>query len=263
MARGNLKDKSKSALGLITNSRSDQVIPRIMSSPNRRRLLSQAVRKAKKEDPLAFRGLQDGYIDELFKHGTTGKVNARGESEISGKRMEEYFKATIKDAHASNLFNKQELSRMKNIVDNAKRFESVGSDEQKINKLLQDNTNFLSDFLIRVIGANLGGDVSRKLSGKSTLVAQTAGSKVARKIAEALPQEGLIDILGAAIRDETLYKELLTQDISNPLDTKRLQRLHSWLMGLGIEIPELAEDAFEGLTIPITKDSSEYKQEQQ
>jgi hypothetical protein len=235
-ARGNLKDKGKSALALITNSRSDQVMPKIMSSPNRKRLLSQAVRKAKKEDLMAYQGLQDGYTDELFKHGLTGATNMDGQRIISGMKMEEYFNATIKDAVDSGLWDEGQASRLKNIIANAKRAEAVGTNEQQINKLLEDKTSFLNDFIIRVIGAGAGGRVSKKMLGTGTLVSQTAGSKVARKIAESLPQESIIQILGNAVRDEKVYKELLELDTSEAFDTRQAQRIHSWLMGMGIEM---------------------------
>ena len=235
-ARSNLKDKGKTALALIANTRADQVIPKIMNSPNRKRLLSQAVRKTLKEDVVAYQGLQDGYTDEVFKHGLTGATNSDGDRVISGMRMEEYFNATIKDAVDAGLWDKEQASRLKNIIQNAKRAESVGTNEQQINKLLDDKTNFLSDFIIRVIGAGAGGRVSKQMLGTGTLVSQTAGSKVARKIAESLPQESLIQVLGNAIRDEDLYKDLLRIDTSEPFDTRQAQRIHSWLMGMGIEM---------------------------
>jgi len=235
-ARGNLKDKGKSAIGLMTNSRGDTFMPRLMSSPNRRKLLSQAVRKAKKEDPVAYRGLQDAYIEEVSKYGMTGAINVDGDRVISGLKLGEYYNATIKDVVDAGLLDKDQASRLKNIIDNAKRFEAVGTDEAKIAKLLEDKTNFLTDFIIRVIGAGAGGRVSRQMMGTGTLVSQTAGSKVARKIAESLPQESLIQVLGEAVRDEKIYKELLTIDTSEPFDVRQAQRLHSWLMGMGIEM---------------------------
>jgi len=234
-ARSNLNDKNKTALSLITNSRSDVFMKKLLTSPNRKRLLSQAVRTSKKEDPLAFRGLQDAYIDELFKHGVTGETSKLGDQFISGKRLNEFFTGTIKDAASSGLFDKPQLGRLKNIIDNAKRLERVGTDEKRIAAALEDKQNFLQDFIVRVMGAKLGGRVSGAGIG-SGLVAAEAGSRLSRKIAEALPQESLIQLLGQAVKDEKLYKELLSIDTSKALARKDLQRIHAWLMGLGIEM---------------------------
>ena len=234
-ARASLKDKNKTALALITNSRPDQFMKKIMSSPNRKRLLSQAVRTTKKRDMAAFHGLQESYMDGLTTYGTTGATNEAGERVISGIKLEEYFNATIKDAIDSGLWDKDQASRLLNIIKNAKQFEAAGTDAARIAKLLEDKTSFLTDFITRVIGAGIGGRVSKKLIGEGTLVAQSAGSKISRKIAESLPQESLIEILGHAVRNEQLYKDLMEIDISEPLDSRQIQRIHSWLMGMGIE----------------------------
>lgn len=246
VARSNLSDKRKTALGLMTNSRPDKFMRKLMNSENRNKLLGQAVKTAKKQDMLAFQGLQDGYIDELFKYGSVGVPDQLGNQRLSGLRLKEYFKSTLKDIKTSGLFDDAQLKRLNNIIDNAIRFEKTGANEGRINELLSEHTNFLNDFIIRVMGANLGGKFAGGNIG-APLVAAEAGSKVARKVAEALPQESLIQILGQAIRDENLYKELLTIETTPLLQMRKVQRLHSWLGALGIEVPDLVNQSVESV----------------
>jgi len=240
-ARVSLKDKNRTALGLITNSRPEQVIPKIMNSQQRRKLLSQAVSKTKRTDRFAYQGLQDGYVDELFSYGATGAVDELGNKQLSGLRLKEYLDATRQDIKAAGLFGDRELKRLDHIVENAMRLERTGTNEQKAAQLLEENTDFLSDFIIRVMGANIGGKFAGGSTG-SPLVAAHAGSRVARMMAEAMPQESVVDLLANAIRDEKIYKELMGVVTTPALDTKRIQRLHSWLGALGIQLSEAVEE---------------------
>ncbi len=242
-AQKTLKDSRKSALGLVLNAgdRVDDIVPNILNSPNRKRLLAQAARNTRK-DRQAFKGLQDGYVDELFNRGLSGQADVNGDRILSGARLREFFKTTVQDVKNSGLFKAEELKRLDTIIKNAELLEQVGTSQKIAERALADNTNLLEDFLVRAMGANLGARFAGQNIGAGSLVSAEAGSKVARRIVEKLPQEKTIEILAEAVKDETLMKELLRLPLTPALKQKGLARLHAWMAGLGIEVPDLVED---------------------
>lgn len=232
LARANsgLIDRRRSAAAIALGTKPENSLNAILNSPNRRRMLSQAVRVTKK-DPDAFEGLQDAYTKELFKVGQTARDDAFSNKLLSGRSMRTFFEQTKDDAIKSGLYTKEEISRLNTIINTAERLEKATLTRPESAEIISSEATLLEDFIVRVIGANIGAKFA---SGSGApFVAAYAGSRMMRTIVEKLPFDRVTRLLGEAVKDPDLMKDLLTRPTTFTQQAAAVKRLNAWIATLG------------------------------
>lgn len=224
-----LTDKRRSALALVLDGHPETRLAGIMTSPKRPELLSKAVRAAR-SDPRALAGLQDGYQQQLMKHATSARADALGNKMFAAQQMRNYFNATKKDLVSSGLYKPEDLERLDRVIRTAERLEKQVLVNPRQAQIAMQNANMLEDFVLRVIGANIGAEAGGSLG--AGLVAARAGSEVVRKIATVLPFDKVLNLLSEAVRDRNLMQDLLTRPTSFSRQKESLKRLNAWVMAL-------------------------------
>ena len=241
-ASSNLVDKRRSAVALIMGVPPEKGIRTLLNKPNRGKLLAQAVRVARKDETgAALNGLQDAYTKDLLEHGLRNAFDINGEQFISGTRMKKRLLQEVKLLKDSNLFTNVHIRRINMIIDNAIALEKRGMASAAAKEAVETSQDMLSDFLLSVIGANLGAKFAGGNLG-APLVAAGRGASMVRGLASKLPQDKIKHILADAIRDEKKMALLLSKDVSLPFEGKKMVRMNAWLADLGLDITEIFEE---------------------
>lgn len=229
-AQTGLLDKRRSAAAIVLGANPDKRLNAILVNPKRKIMLAQAVRVSKK-DPAAFEGLQDAYNKELFKRGQTAREDAFSNKVLSGRSMRTFFNETKDDILASGLYTKQDLTRLNRIINTAERLEKQIIARPESAQIIASDASLIEDFIVRVIGANIGA----KFAGGTgaPLVAAQAGSRVTRTLVEKLPFDRVTQVLGEAVKNPALMKDLMTRPTNFQAKREGLKRLNAWIATLG------------------------------
>ena len=101
--------------------------------------------------------------------------------------------------------------------------------------------SMLSNLLARWVGA--AGGSSLPGGDGASLVLAGFGSRIAQKILEQLPNDGMGKILVEAARDPKLMKILLEKTVDNDKYIRTAQNLYAWLYSQGlVKIPDALEN---------------------
>ena len=229
-AKIGLEDKRRSAAAIVLGANPDKRLNAILINPKRTRMLAQAVRVAKK-DPAAIEGLQDAYNTELFRRGQTSRDDAFSNKILSGRSMRTFLNETKDDVVASGLYTKEDISRLNTIINTAERLEKQVLARPESAEIIASDASMIEDFILRVVGANIGAKFA---SGSGApFVAAQAGSRFTRTIVEKLPFDKVTQILGEAVRNPEMMKDLLTRPTSFQAKREGLKRLNAWIATLG------------------------------
>jgi hypothetical protein len=132
----------------------------------------------------------------------------------------------------AGLISPAQSANLTKIAQKAKIFEDAATDPRKLNTLISTGDGVIN-LLARVFGSKLGANsVVGQMMGGTTLIAQSAFSKMAQRTLEKVPALKVQGVLTQAIQDPKFMADLL-QKRAKPqkqLDT----RINAYLLQQGL-----------------------------
>lgn len=194
--------------------------------------LSNVVKRAK--NPEALEGLRHEVYDTLLNKATIKGGNLDGF--ISGKKLDELLSANDgalkNNLLASKLISKDQLDGIKEIAKKARIFEESATDPAKLNTIITTGDGVVN-LLARVIGSKVGANSALgQVMGGTTLVAQSAFSKLAQKTIEKVPALRVQGVLTKAMDDKKFMAMLLEMRSKTPKQAQT--RINAYLLQTGL-----------------------------
>ena len=231
--------EKKSLAAQITRGKDDlsEVLGRAFDSNLQKSAFKDLVRTVKRsKNADALEGLRHGVFDELIKRSTVKGGDLDGF--ISGNNLEELLnnkvgKTTLRqNLLETGLITSEQSANLTKISNKAKIFEDAATDPRKLNTLISTGDGVIN-LLARVFGSKLGANsVVGQMMGGTTLIAQSAFSKMAQRMLEKVPALKVQGVLSQAIQDPKFMADLL-QKRAKPqkqLDT----RINAYLLQAGL-----------------------------
>ena len=196
--------------------------------------LVRTVKRSK--NPDAIEGLRHGVFDELTKRATITKGKLEGL--ISGNNLEQLLnnkvgnKTLRQNLLETGLITPEQSANLTKIAEKAKIFEDAATDPRKLNSLISTGDGVIN-LLARVFGSKLGANSAvGQMMGGTTLIAQSAFSKMAQKMLEKVPALRVQGVLTQAIQDPKFMAYLLQK---RPKPQKQLDtRINAYLLQAGL-----------------------------
>lgn len=194
--------------------------------------LSNVVKRAK--NPEALEGLRHEVYDTLLNKATIKGGNLDGF--ISGKKLDELLSANDgalkNNLLASKLISKDQLDGIKEIAKKARIFEESATDPAKLNTIITTGDGVVN-LLARVLGSKVGANSALgQVMGGTTLVAQSAFSKLAQKTIEKVPALKVQGVLTKAMDDKNFMAMLLEMRSKTPKQAQT--RINAYLLQAGL-----------------------------
>ena len=194
--------------------------------------LSNVVKRAK--NPEALEGLRHEVYDTLLNKATIKGGNLDGF--ISGKKLDELLSANEgalkNNLLASKLISKDQLDGIKEIAKKARIFEESATDPAKLNTIITTGDGVVN-LLARVLGSKVGANSALgQVMGGTTLVAQSAFSKLAQKTIEKVPALKVQGVLTKAMDDKNFMAMLIEMRAKTPKQAQT--RINAYLLQAGL-----------------------------
>jgi len=192
------------------------------------------VKRAK--NPQAIEGLQYEIFDALLSKATIKGGDLDGL--ISGKQLEDLLNSKVgektlrQNLLSSKLITPNQMNEVTRVARMAKIFEDSVRDPAKLDDIMKTGDGLLNLFA-RVVGSKVGANSALgRMMGGTTLIAQSAFSKMAQKTIEKVPALKVQDVLTKAMQDPKLMAMLLEMGPKSPIQTQR--RINAYLLQAGL-----------------------------
>lgn len=196
--------------------------------------LTNMVKRAK--SPEALEGLRHEVFDTLLSKATIKGGDLDGL--ISGKQLEELLSSKVGDKTlrqnllSSKLVTPEQLTNLAHIGRKARIFEEAATDSAKLNTIITTGDGVVN-LLARVIGSKVGANSAvGQMMGGTTLIAQSAFSKMAQKTIEKVPALKVQSVLTKAMEDPKLMAMLLEMGPKAPKQVNT--RINAYLLQAGL-----------------------------
>lgn len=234
-----LMDKRKSRAALYLDAPVGREMRAVLNSRNPVADMRQLVRQVRHDKTgEALKGLRAQFLDEALDAATrSGQLSSR-DLDAFLLRHQKLLGDPI------GLFSPSELRRLRTIQNTLRKGGNTGSARQ-LPELLDEGVNSHLDYVLRVIGANVGSQVG---IGSASLVAAHRGSALARAIGNVNPLKRVRNILSEAVLDREVMADLLRRAGTRKRPNAVSARMNAWLANL-LPPPE-DEVADEGDRLP-------------
>jgi hypothetical protein len=209
-------------------------VGRVLSGGNRAGEFSSLARTARKAGPEAVAGLRSATLESVFKNST----NQAGDFDFDRLAQQLLYKGPSgRDANLLEMMRGNGVldaaadERLRAILSRATRLNSALRTPAGVNQLV-DDPDALTDFMTRVVGANVGGAAGRGTG--APIVAAQAGSKVMRKFFEKLPAAKVEQVLVEAAENPRFMAMLLEKPKSAQQAQQLARQMNAFLYGAGI-----------------------------
>lgn len=196
--------------------------------------LTNMVKRAK--SPEALEGLRHEVFDTLLSKATIKGGDLDGL--ISGKQLEELLSSKVGDKTlrqnllSSKLVTPEQLTNLAHIGRKARIFEEAATDPAKLNTIITTGDGVVN-LLARVIGSKVGANSAvGQMMGGTTLIAQSAFSKMAQKTIEKVPALKVQGVLTKAMEDPKFMAMLLEMGPKAPKQVNT--RINAYLLQAGL-----------------------------
>ena len=184
----------------------------------------------------AFEGLQHEIFDVLISKATIKGGDLDGL--ISGKQLEDLLNSNFggktlrQNLLSSKLITPNQMTAVEQIARKSKIFEEAIRDPARVDDIMKTGDGVLN-LLARVVGSKVGANsFLGQMMGGTTLIAQSAFSKIAQKTIEKVPALKVQGVLTKAMQDPKFMAMLLEMSPKSPIQTQR--RISAYLLQVGL-----------------------------
>jgi hypothetical protein len=150
---------------------------------------------------------------------------------ISGKELGAFLERHRRAMVDSGLFNFGEMRRIERMRDTLARVEKQIARGRRVQDVLDESPDAITDLAARIVGANLGSMTATAKTG-APLVAAGAGSRFVRRLTNKIPFERTRDVLAEAVLDRNVMRDLLERVPNLPKSKELTRRTNAWLANL-------------------------------
>lgn len=202
-----------------------------MKGNNPRRDLTNLYKLAQRGGAEAVAGARASLADAVFSEATRGSQGL-----ISGRAMREIIadkNGPVRLALKQGIISKAHVDNLLKVADRSEKIERAMSGAAGLDAVI-DDPDAITDLIIRVAGANVGGaGAAGRISG-APIVAAQAGSRFAQKIFNKVPQAKVKDVLIEAVRNPKLMAELLSEPTTDFARRRSEKQINAFLLQAGI-----------------------------
>jgi len=259
-----LKDRNRTAAEIFINGKLDNEIKAVFSSKNPQANMRMLVKRAVKDKSgEAMQGLRASVLEDIRASGLKN-LSARDLDQqviFNGLDMQKYVTNNRKAiAEALSVDQLRNLDRTVDTAVSAQRRAMAGVPGQQI---LDESPDALTDMILSVVGANIGGGSAAGQAAGAPLVMAQRGASAARNFGRnwisKIPAGRISAIIDEAILDRDLMKELLKRPKTVDAAIEQVTALRGFLVNT---VPEAFRDPIEvPITIDITKDARDMEEE--
>lgn len=202
------------------------------------------VRSASRAGPEAIAGLRSATLESVFTSATRGDgtLDFARLNQLLNKpaSLQQGSQSLFETMSRTGVLDQAASQRLNTIIERAATLQRAATTRSDIDKLVGE-PDMLSNFLQRVVGANIGGALGQ--GSGAPLVAAGAGSKLVRNFFDKLPAAKVTEILKEAANNPALMANLLEKPTSIQKQRELLRQLNGFLVNAGIVATgELQED---------------------
>lgn len=229
-----LTDKRKSRAALYLDAPVGREIRAVLNSKSPAVDMNQLVRQVRQDrSGEALKGLQGQFLDEMMEAATrSGALSSRDLDDF----LQRHGKVLLRSV---GLFDDDQRNRLLMIQKMLGKTSNTGPARQ-LPELLDERANSTLDYLLRVLGANVGSQTGM---GSASLVAAHRGSALARAIGNVNPLKRVRNILAEAVLDRDVMRDLLMRTGTKREADALSARMNAWLVNL---LPPEDEEAQDG-----------------
>ena len=230
-----LRNANKTRLAKVANSDNPvATISNMIDDPARAANFTSLARAARNAGPEAVAGLRSATLESAFARATNeaGKFDFEKLATILTSKGPSNRDASLLELmRQNNVLDKAADERLRAIVTRAARLKDAVNKPAGMDKLVEE-PDFLTNFVTRVVGANLGA----KAGGGSgaTLVAASAGSRLMRNFVERLPAAKIQDVLIEAAENPKFMAMLLEKPTTAKQTRELTRQINAFLIGSGV-----------------------------
>jgi len=206
--------------------------------------LTNMIKRAK--SPEALEGLRHEVFDTLLSKATIKGGDLDGL--ISGKQLEELLSSKVgektlrQNLLSSKLLTPEQLTQVSQVARKARIFEEAATDPAQLNTIITTGDGVVN-LLARVIGSKVGANSAvGQMMGGTTLIAQSAFSKMAQKTIEKVPATRVQSVLTKAMEDPKFMAMLLEMGPKAPKQVAtglkyspvKADRINAYLLQAGL-----------------------------
>lgn len=181
------------------------------------------VRLARRGPEGAVGGLKGSTLDHAVSQATdaTGNFSFKRFSEALNRPLTERGQSLLQIMDQQGVMVKNEAARLNAIVKRAEQVESAVGSGHRMSSIVGD-PDALTDLVLRIVGANVGGSSVVGQASGASLVTAGATSRALRRVFERVPNTRLHVVLEEAAKDPKFMAAL----IERPSTPKRAGELH-------------------------------------
>lgn len=236
----NIINKETAFANLIKTDDPVVAVANVLGGKNVRRNYTQIAKLAKKSGQGSLEGLRSATIKTAFNkaYNSSGDFSFQRLNNALTKGVAKEERGLLSLMRQNGVIDAAGANRLKTLVKRGIEIENALGNQKKLDKLME-NPDGLFDLATRIMGAKLGsaGVVGRSTAGTS-LIAASAGSRLARNFAQKLPATKVTDVLIEAASDPKFMSTLLkkTKTIKQRAELER--QINAFLLSAGFQFEE-------------------------
>lgn len=220
---------------ILKNENPADAVKRTLNSANPQRDYRELVKLANRGPDGSVDGLKAATLDYASRAATssTGDFSFSRYRQILNEPLSRNGNSLISTMKLNKVMSPDEANRLKKILQRAEVIEGSIGTKARMDELIAA-PDMLFDFVVRAVGANVGGASVLGQASGAPLVMAGAGSKVARNVFEKIPRTRIMDVLMEASKNPQLMAALLEKPV-NPIRARHLHRqVNAFLIQAGL-----------------------------
>lgn len=182
--------------------------PRYLIKQYKDFLTEAEIRNLERSQPAALEGIQNSLFRIAHDISTSGDITSFVNMRNWLNTAPPGELSPVELMRQNRVLTGQELDNMMAYVNRGAELQEALASKDVL-EVLESMQDPLSDLVLRISGANLGGAISRAMSGETSLIAQSGGSNLLRQVFAKMPVTKLNDISLRMLKDRDFFVEVL------------------------------------------------------
>lgn len=217
------------------NENPADVVSKVLRGANPAAQYDSLVRSARNAGPEAVAGLRSATLESVFRQatGADGQLDFAklNQALTAPAGYRQGAPSLMQTMVSSGVLDKAGAERLQAITSRADILRRATGTKSDLDKLVAE-PDMLSNFLQRVVGANIGGALGQGTG--APLVAAGAGSKLVQNFFDKMPAAKVQQVLIEAANNPVLMRKLLEKPTNIQQTRETLRQLNGFLVNAGI-----------------------------
>jgi hypothetical protein len=231
----NRLDERKSKAMLFTRQAPEKAFKSIIDSRTPARDIQNLINQAERDKSgQALEGLRASFLEYVTKNAEIPATDANDVGFISGAKLGDLLSNSNVDVMVKRLLPKDQQSRLKVVVNTAKKLDRWRNAKPSKEGVLGDQLSKGAEMIAGVLGAAYGRKMGSQMGIGGTVQIPGIMADRFRQLLRSGVNNPARQLLEDAIQDEELFKSVLMAKMvdNNKLPEKATKRLNAWAAGL-------------------------------